>query len=178
MCSRNETKDTLAKPVQIFAEAVSVLEDSTRAEMLTEESAKRTLRNCKGPNIPNPRSLHELVIEVLSLLETTFKLLYGSIAMEKKPFVPYPNLGDKLVKNGIFLNSVLEKKRHVENYYSVLSQLETTFKMLYGSIAMGKKPFVPYPNLGDKLVKNGIVLNSVLEKKAICTKLLLSFVTT
>ncbi|KAK4882079.1 hypothetical protein RN001_005398 [Aquatica leii] len=62
---KQRARDTLAKLVQIFAEAVSVLEDLTRAEMPTEESAKRTLRNCKGPNMPNPRSLQKLVIEAV-----------------------------------------------------------------------------------------------------------------
>ncbi|KAK4885203.1 hypothetical protein RN001_001474 [Aquatica leii] len=71
---KQRARDTLAKPVQIFTEAVSVLEDSTRAEMPTEKSAKRTLQNCKGPNMPNLRSLQKFVIEGAIYVDGNFSL--------------------------------------------------------------------------------------------------------
>ncbi|KAB0805386.1 hypothetical protein PPYR_02356 [Photinus pyralis] len=56
-------RDTLAKPIQIYAEAVQQLPNSTRAVLPTEDAIKRTLRNHKGAKFPDPQSLQELLIE-------------------------------------------------------------------------------------------------------------------
>lgn len=53
-----------ANPAEIFAEAVSTLENSTKARMPIEDSAKRTLRYQRSKNNPkDPGTLSELTIE-------------------------------------------------------------------------------------------------------------------
>ncbi|KAF5285698.1 hypothetical protein FQA39_LY16504 [Lamprigera yunnana] len=78
---KKRAKDTLAKPVQIYAESVLALDNSTRSVMPSEESAKRTLRNHKAKNLPgSTNSLEELSIEVDTWDEARRKL---KIAEEK-----------------------------------------------------------------------------------------------
>ncbi|KAK4883085.1 hypothetical protein RN001_006404 [Aquatica leii] len=61
---KQRAKESGSKPVQIFAEAVQTLENTTRARMPLEDSMKRTLRNQKSKNLPSmPATLQELVIE-------------------------------------------------------------------------------------------------------------------
>ncbi len=61
---KRRAKDSLAKPVQIFAEAVASLPEETRARMPVEDSAKRTLRNQRSREHPQePVNLCDLRIK-------------------------------------------------------------------------------------------------------------------